>query len=87
MSTKPFLNTLAAGAVAMLACVASLSGAHAMPIALPAAGATAQDIHSGEAVAPRSDLIQDVHWRGRGWHRRGWHRHGWHGRRWRRHWY
>ena len=81
---KKTLNILAAAAIAALAGVASLSGAQAMPIALPGAGLAAHDIHSGEAVSPGSSLVQEVHWRGPRWHRG--YRRGWHGRHWHRGW-
>jgi hypothetical protein len=48
---------------------------------VPSATATVQHAFSGEAVAPRSGLIENIHWR------RDWHRHGWHGRRWHHHWH
>jgi hypothetical protein len=80
-------KNLAVAAIATLAGFTSLTGARAMPIAMPSAAATVQDAFSGEAVASRSGLIEDVRWRGgRGWHRGGWHRGGWHGRRWHRRW-
>lgn len=75
------LNVLAAAAITTIVAIASLTGARAMPIALPLSAATVQDAFSGEAVASRSGLVQDVRWR-----RRGWHRGGWHGRRWHRRW-
>jgi hypothetical protein len=81
------LNILAATAIATLVGIASLTGARAMPIALPSAAATAQNAFSGEAVAPRSGLIQEAGWHRHGWHRDGWHRHGWHARRWHHHWH
>ncbi len=80
-------KNLAVAAIATLAGFTSLTGARAMPIAMPSAAATVQDAFSGEAVASRSGLIEDVRWRGdRGWDRGGWHRGGWHGRRWHRRW-
>jgi len=74
------LNVLAAVAVATIVSAASLTGARAMPIGLPSAGMNVHETASGEMLAARSSLIQDVRWR-RGWHRRGWHRRHW--RRWR----
>ena len=98
MPMKPFLNTLAAAAIATIAGVASFSGARAMPIASPAAAVTLQDTRSGEALAPHSTLVQEAGWHRHGWHRHGmgWHQHGmgWHGRGgwhghhgWHRHWH
>jgi hypothetical protein len=75
------LKIVAVAAIATLAGFASLTSARAMPIAVPLATATVQHAFSGEAAAPRSGLIENVHWR------RGWHRHGWHGRRWHHHWH
>ncbi len=74
-------KNLAVAAIATLAGFTSLTGARAMPIAVPSATATVRHAFSGEAVAPRSGLIENIHWR------RDWHRHGWHGRRWHHHWH
>jgi hypothetical protein len=80
MPMRP-LKFLAVAAIATLAGFTSLTGARAMPIAMPSATATVQHAFSGEAIAPRSGLIENIHWR------RDWHRHGWHGRRWHHHWH
>ncbi|MBV9591636.1 MAG: hypothetical protein JO310_18735 [Hyphomicrobiales bacterium] len=81
MSTKS-INFLAAGAIAALMDVTSLTGARAMPIASPSVGLMAQEANSSDTGSLRSSLVQEA-----GWHRHDWHRRDWHRRHWHHHWH